>query len=536
MTSATQDNDQRRKKLLTQLAAILQVDGGLEEERAGAPSGAQETTPSDLSPTAELRELGLLATDDSGPAPRIEQLANGPGGLPAMPGHPILRVADVRRDEFVPAVPGEFSALRLAEAEVESLILKFMLHRQSPTGRELTQQVGIPFGICEKLLHTLKSDRLVVLKAAASLGDYVYELTEFGIQRARKFAEHCGYFGAAPVCLEDYAASVAAQSLQNGHPQIDDLRRAFADMTLSEATFERLGRAIISGKGLFLHGPPGNGKTSIAQRVTRAYGESIWIPRAISVWGEIIRVFDPSCHVELPLGQGAGSREQGAGSRDSDSLLPAPCSELYDRRWVRIRRPTIVVGSELLLDNLEITPNPATGIAEAPLQLKSNCGTLVIDDFGRQQMAPANLLNRWIVPLEKRYDFLNLTSGRKIRVPFDQFIVFSTNLEPRELVDEAFLRRIPYKIDICGPTEEQFRALFGQLALVMGIEPGAPSGSPAVDYLIDRYYRQTGRAMRFCHPRDLLRQVKVFYEVMEEPAQLSVEAIDAAATDYFSVL
>src|SRR5208337_1040202 len=187
------------------------------------------------------------------------------------------------------------------------------------------------------------------------------------------------------------------------------------------------------------------------------------------VWGEIIRLFDPSCHEELPLP--AGERIAG--------------DEKIDHRWVRIRRPTIVVGGELILDSLEITANPKTGIAESPLQLKSNCGTLVIDDFGRQQVAPSALLNRWIVPLENRYDFLNLTSGRKIQVPFDQFIVFSTNLEPRDLVDEAFLRRIPYKIVVCDPSEQQFRNLFVELATAMEIEPCLPP----LNHLIQKYYR-----------------------------------------------
>ncbi len=416
----------------------------------------------------------------------------------------------------MPIVPSEFAQFNLAEAEVESLALKFLMNRHSATGLEISEQIGIPFNICEKLLYSLKTDRLVVLKATISFNDFLYELTEAGIQRACKFAEHCKYFGAAPVCLADYEASVAAQSLQNCLPQVVDLRRAFADLTLAPETFERLGRAIISGKGLFLHGPPGNGKSSIAQRITRAYGETIWIPRAISAWGEIIRVYDPSCHEEMPLAKGHGLIDE----------------EKIDRRWVRIRRPMIVVGGELVLDNLEITPNPATGVAEAPLQLKSNCGTLVIDDFGRQQVAPSALLNRWIVPLEKRYDFLNLTSGRKIRVPFDQLVIFSTNLQPRDLVDEAFLRRIPYKIDVGGPSEEQFRELFLQLAFSMGIEPARPP----VDHLLDEYYRKTGRAMRFCHPRDLLRQIKIYYEFLEETPRLSVEAIDAAASDYFSVL
>ena len=264
-------------------------------------------------------------------------------------GPPSAHAPANRPGEFVPIVPSEFSEFHLAESEVESLALKFLTHRHNATGLEISEQIGIPFGICEKLLYSLKTERLVVLKATVGLNDFIYELTEAGIQRARKFAEHCRYFGAAPVSLADYEASVAAQSLQKSLPQIMDLRRAFADLMLAPDTFERLGRAITYGKGLFLHGPPGNGKTSIAQRVTRAYGETIWIPKAISAWGEIIRVFDPSCHKEMPLVKGQGLTDV----------------EKIDRRWVRIRRPTIVVGGELVLDNLEITPNPATGIAEA---------------------------------------------------------------------------------------------------------------------------------------------------------------------------
>ncbi len=227
-------------------------------------------------------------------------------------------------------------------------------------------------------------------------------------------------------------------------------------------------------------------------------------------------MFDPGCHEELPL-------------REGDQIIS---DEKIDRRWVRVRRPTIVVGGELTMASLEITTDADSGVSEAPVQLKSNCGTLVIDDFGRQQVAPAELLNRWIVPLEKRYDLLRLASGRKIRVPFDQFVVFSTNLEPKDLVDEAFLRRIPYKIEIENPSESQFRALYQGLCEKMGLE----FQLDALDHLLTTHYRQAQREMRFCHPRDLLQQVVTYCSFLGLPPAASMTALDTAARNYFSTV
>jgi len=203
-----------------------------------------------------------------------------------------------------------------------------------------------------------------------------------------------------------------------------------------------------------------------------------------------------------------------------------------DGRWVHIQRPTIVAGGELRMDNLEIAYTRGSGIGEAPLQLKANCGTLLIDDFGRQRMSVDELLNRWIVPLEARHDFLYLESGRTIQVPFDQLIVFSTNLEPRDLVEEAFLRRIPYKIEVTDPTEEQFETLFLQLAAAMGITC-APQD---VVYLLDQHYRATGRGMRFCHPRDILRQIENYCLLLEIPTEVTPDRIDVAVANYFSIM
>jgi len=424
--------------------------------------------------------------------------------------------AETDDDPFVPLEPESFRQAQLTDSEVEALILKFLLARGDAAGRDAADQVKLPFVLVDELLRTMKNDQLVVHKRSAPMNDYQYQLTDVGRERARRYSQHCTYFGAAPVALADYVASVRAQSLTEQHPTLEALHAAFDDLLLNKRMLDRLGPAINSGRGLFLYGAPGNGKTSIAERVTAAFGRNIWIPRAIGIDGEIIRLYDPVNHEEVPLQSCRGVFDH----------------RKIDKRWVRIRRPTIVAGGELTMSSLEVTINTSTGISEAPLQLKSNCGTLVIDDFGRQRMGIDQLLNRWIVPLEKRYDFLNLPNGKKIKVPFDQLIIFSTNLEPRDLVDEAFLRRIPYKIEVIDPTEEEFRELFKIMAPTLGF---TYSQGP-IDYLIKTHYKKPGRPFRFCHPRDLLLQVRSFCAYENRPLELSNESFDLAVDIYFSVM
>ena len=435
-------------------------------------------------------------------------------------GKPTPRVQEaVRGGEtkgFFPVEPNSFAEAGLTDGAVEALSLKFLLARGDASGREIADQTKLPFVLIDALLRQMKIDQLVVHRAAAAMNDFQYELTELGRERARRQAQHCTYFGSAPVSLTDYVASVAAQSLCKQQPTREALQKAFDDLLLNKRMLDRLGPAINSGRGLFLFGAPGNGKTSIAERVTAAFGAEIWIPRAIGVDGEIIRLFDPVNHQELPL-------EASTGLLDPRRV---------DKRWVRIRRPTIVAAGELTMSSLEVTLNTTTGISEAPLQLKSNCGTLVIDDFGRQRMRIDELLNRWIVPLEKHYDFLNLPNGKKIQVPFDQLLVFSTNLEPRDLVDEAFLRRIPYKIEVLDPTVDEFVRLFEVLAAKMGFE----YSREAVDYLLEVHYRRVGRPLRYCHPRDLLLQVRNYCAYHDAPRVLTREYFDYACENYFAVM
>lgn len=417
---------------------------------------------------------------------------------------------------FFPAAPECLDDTGLTSDDVERLILKFLLARGSATGRQICAQVRLPFGIVDPLLKQLKHEQLLSLKGAAEVGDYEFAITDYGRERARRYAEECTYFGAAPVGLKDYLKAMEAQSIAKQQATEEDLHQAFADLIMNKKLLDRLGPAVNSGRGMFLFGEPGNGKTSIAERVTRCFGSTIWIPRALGIDGDIIRLFDPGVHdaVETPTNEGIFDLSG------------------VDQRWVKVVRPTVIAGGELTMKELEVTQNLQTKICEAPLQLKSNCGTLVIDDFGRQRMPVDELLNRWIVPLEKRYDFLNLPCGKKIQVPFDQLIIFSTNLEPKDLVDGAFLRRIPYKIEVPDPSADEFRRIMERLAPMMGFQYDAAS----VDYLIETHYHKTGRPFRSCQPRDLLLQVKNFCTYRREPRKMSPAAFDFAVENYFSVM
>lgn len=424
---------------------------------------------------------------------------------------------DSEGETFRPPAPETLEDTQLSFEEVERLILKFLLSKGSASGRKICAQIKLPFQIVDPILKQLKQDQLVAFKGAAEMGDYDFAITEYGRDRARRYADECTYFGAAPVSLQDYLKSMAAQSIAKQHATEEDLEEAFSDLIMNKKMLERLGPAINSGRGMFLFGEPGNGKTSIAERVTRCFGSTIWIPRAMGIDGDIIRMFDPGVHevVEQPMTE--------------DGLFDLSG---VDQRWVQIVRPTVIAGGELTMRELEVTQNLQTKICEAPLQLKSNCGTLVIDDFGRQTMPVDELLNRWIVPLEKRYDFLNLPSGKKIQVPFDQLIIFSTNLEPKDLVDGAFLRRIPYKIEVPDPSEEEFHALFELMAPLSGFEYDRES----VEYLVEKHYKTINRPFRACQPRDLLQQVKNFCVYKRQKKHMSPEAFDFAVDNYFSVM
>lgn len=417
---------------------------------------------------------------------------------------------------YTPPEPRTLTDAGLSDSEVEGLILKFLAARGDATGWAIADQVRLPYALVVTSLDQLKDARLVAYRSSAGVNDFLYQITDLGRDGAHRLAQRCTYFGSAPVSLDVYIDAVVAQGITDRRPGPEDLSAAFDDLLLDPEVVSRLGPAIASGQGMFLFGPSGNGKTSIAQRITKSLGGYLWVPRSISIDGDVIRVFDPHFHVEVPL------------DWESESTLPHP----VDRRWVLIERPTVCVGGELTMDQLEVTTNPHTGISEAPLQLKANGGTLVIDDFGRQRMRIEDLLNRWIVPLEAGYDYYSLGSGRRVQMPFQQVIVFATNLEPRDLVDEAFLRRIPYKIPVGDPTEDQFRALF----TMVGQELGVRVDPDAVEHLLRHHYHTGHRSLRFCHPRDILLQIRNEARYLGYEPAMTLDSVDRAVDAYFSVI
>jgi hypothetical protein len=323
------------------------------------------------------------------------------------------------------------------------------------------------------------------------------------------------YVGVAPVPLAQYVAEMRKLQANRGYIDRERLRKGFAHLIVDGAILEQLGPAVNAAKAVFLYGPPGNGKTVLAEGMGRSLGSDMYIPHAMSIDNHIITMFDPVNHESL-------EEEQ-----DQASSIIKPAAR--DRRWVRIRRPVVVVGGELTLEMLDLTFNPMAKFYEAPIQLKANGGVFLVDDFGRQRIRPQDLLNRWIVPLESRVDYLTLHTGKKFQVPFDVLITFATNLDPRSLADEAFLRRIPYKIPIQDPTVEQFVQIFDLNCRRRNLR----FHQVMVAYLHRRHYAPTGRPFRACHPRDLLEQVVALCRYRGIQPTITRELIDAACSSYF---
>jgi predicted ATPase with chaperone activity len=398
------------------------------------------------------------------------------------------------------------------------LAIKILYFGGYLSGNQIATQMHIPFtGVIDQVLEGLKREKFLEVRGGSGLGagGFEYVITMKGIEKAHEALARTQYAGPCPVTLDQYVNAMHSQARAKLRVNRELLGKALKGLIVTEEMYGRIGPAVNSGKAIFMYGPPGNGKTTIAQRVGRMIlGAPMWIPYAIDVDGQVIRVFDNVNHEVLP--------EQSDGRRTSTG-------ERFDARWLRIRRPVIMVGGELTLETLDLVYDPVNKYYEAPFQMKANGGMFLIDDFGRQQVRPRDLLNRWIVPLESRVDFLTLSTGRKIEIPFNVLIVFSTNMPPADLVDEAFLRRIPHKIEVGDPDFDQFRVIFKSVCEAKRI----PYDEQSLAWLLQEWYIKENRNLRAVHPRDMVEQILDICSYQNVPPRLSKEMLDRAARAYF---
>ncbi|MDH4208440.1 MAG: ATP-binding protein [Anaerolineae bacterium] len=406
----------------------------------------------------------------------------------------------------------------MSRAFLSDLALKTIYSVGELSGQTIAEHLRLPFsGVVEEALTFLKREQLVTITGSKGFDEraFRYSIASAGIERVREALSRSQYVGPAPVTLGVYQKVMRSQSIGSVAVSPEQVRQALSHLVVNSEMLMRIGPAVNSGRSIFLFGPPGDGKTVIAKAMASMLGGEIFIPYAVEVDGHIIKVFDDLNH------RAVNDSIEGGMARSEAGRL--------DRRWIQIQRPIMVTGGELTLESLDLVYDDTSKYYEAPFQMKANGGMFLIDDFGRQQVRPRDLLNRWIVPLETRVDYLTLHTGKKIEIPFDQLIVFSTNIDPKALVDEAFLRRIRHKIKVANPSEREFYEIFQRVAA----ERNVPFDQEGFMYLMREYYLRAKRELRAVHPRDIVDQVIDIARYQGVEPSLTEELIDQACSAYF---
>ncbi|MFL5322327.1 MAG: ATPase [Myxococcaceae bacterium] len=416
------------------------------------------------------------------------------------------------KETFWPEVPRSIEESGLSVSMIEELIMKAVFFAGEMRGRDIATKIQLPSHIVDEVIEGLRRNKMLDIRGGGASGvgksTMIFQLTSFATDLLKQILERNKYNGPAPVRLEEWAYAVKQQSIRGNRITRAHMEQHFNSLIVRDYVYDGIGPALNSGRSIFFYGPPGNGKTALCQCMVDCFDGDIFIPHSLLIDDFIIRVFDETVH---------------------KPIMDGPDTPPYDHRWVRARRPLVVVGGELTLTDLDLIYSPEVKYYEAPFQVKATNGMLLVDDFGRQQVSPKDLLNRWIVPLESDFDFLTLHTGKKMQVPFDVFTAFSTNLDPAELVDDAFLRRVRYKLEVQRPDEDLFHEIFEMVCQKSGIQYDPDQ----VQYLIDTHYKPTNRPFAACQPRDIVMQVKDLAAYEERSAQLDPDLIDAAVKSYF---
>jgi len=448
---------------------------------------------------------------------KIQSLGNKTGEPPARSSRSPA-APEATNEAWHPPILRNLEDTGLSKLYMADLVLKVLYNSGDLTGHMISEIVKLPYnGVLDGVIEFMKREQLIDYKGSTGLGDasYRYLISEKGTEKAHEALSRSQYAAAAPVPLDVYVQSIHDQTANRPPVHQEQLRGLMTNLVISDEMLSKVGPAVNSGQAIFLYGPPGNGKTTIAERVGEMIlGQDMWIPFAVDVAGQIIQLYDVVNHVVS----------------SNPPVFNFGTGVIVDPRWICIERPMIITGGELTLETLDLVYDEINKFYEAPFQMKANGGLFLIDDFGRQMVRPVDLLNRWIVPLEKRIDYLTLNNGRKIGVPFNVLVIFSTNLDPKDLVDEAFLRRIRHKIEIGDPTFEEFRQIFQIMCRIKKI----PYEEEGLKYLIKEWFIKYDRDMRMVHPRDILAQLIDIAGYLDiTPTMGNTDLLDRAASSYF---